>query len=351
MRIEIRPFHPTSAAEEEWQALNRLENLRENEILPDDPPVPLVYTKAFWSSIPPIVRVAAWLALDPQGEPAGFATCELLDVEENRHMANGRIFVTPAFRRQGIGARLLAEVTRRSLEDGRRLYMSEVSDRAPSGLEFARWVGAEVGLAAHVNQLDMANLDRSLVQGWQERAAERAADYELLFWDGPYPEEALESMCMMMDSMNDAPKGDLDMEDFHWTPELLRQVESMLEGRGSQRWTLVACSRLTGEPAGYTEITWPPFKPNVGYQGATGVLNAFRNLGLGRWLKAAMLQKVLDERPQVQFIRTGNADTNAPMLNINQQLGFRPYMSNSICQVDLQTLAETLQQKGYPVND
>jgi len=93
--------------------------------------------------------------------------------------------------------------------------------------------------------------------------------------------------------------------------------------------------RATGRLAGITEVAWHPNRPEILQQRGTGVLAEYQNLGLGRWLKAAMLEKVLNERPQVRRVRTGNADSNAPMLKINTELGFRPYISHQIWQIEL----------------
>ena len=74
------------------------------------------------------------------------------------------------------------------------------------------------------------------------------------------------------------------------------------------------------------------------------MLPEYRNHGLGRWLKAAMLAKVARERPLVRWVRTDNATTNAPMLKINEELGFRPYRGESVWQVDLEQVRAYLAQ-------
>ena len=66
----------------------------------------------------------------------------------------------------------------------------------------------------------------------------------------------------------------------------------------------------------------------------TGVSPEFRGRGLGRWLKAAMLDRIVRERPGVKFVRTGNADSNAAMLGINRALGFTPYVSRCVWQLE-----------------
>ncbi len=79
----------------------------------------------------------------------------------------------------------------------------------------------------------------------------------------------------------------------HMTPDQLRQMEKNLFARGNQRWTYYIIDRATGKFAGYTETVWNPNRPEVLRQDMTGVFPEYRNKGLGRWLKAAMLDKVL----------------------------------------------------------
>ena len=132
----------------------------------------------------------------------------------------------------------------------------------------------------------------------------------------------------------------------HATPEQLRQIEQNLFARGSQRWTFYVVETATGKFAGYTETVWNPNRPEILRQDMTGVFPEFRNKGLGRWLKATMLAKVIKDRPEVKYIRTQNADSNAAMLKINTELGFQPYMANALWQVEVKRVLEYLGMAG-----
>jgi hypothetical protein len=41
-------------------------------------------------------------------------------------------------------------------------------------------------------------------------------------------------------------------------------------------------------------------------------------------------------------VRTGNADSNAAMLKINTDLGFRPYQSDNVWQIEVERVKEYL---------
>ncbi len=345
MRIE--QVDPREASERQYAALNAISNRMRAERLPDDPPIPLDEQIRQWRNIPPVVGVTSWLVWSDDGaHPIAETSVSVLRKEENQHLVEFGISVLPEFRRQGIATRMLSLIAAFAAEERRNTLITSTVSRIPAGEAFMRRMGAQIGLESRTNQLDLRDLNRDLLPLWQARAAEHAGDFELLVWTERYPEEHLEAAARLMDAMNRAPRGTLQIEDMHWTGEHLRQFERQRIERGVQTWTMVAQERSTGRLAGFTEVTWHPNRPEILYQEGTGVLPEFQNRGLGRWLKAAMLEKVLRERPQVKRIRTGNANVNAPMLKINYELGFKPFLSHAVWQVDLAQVQAYLDSVG-----
>ncbi len=226
------------------------------------------------------------------------------------------------------------------------MLMTETVDRVPGGEAFMKRLGAKKGLESHVNQLRMADLDHNRLQDWLSRGQRNIAEFELGLWDGAYPDDKIQAVSELYELTNQQPLGDLEIEDMHMTPERIREMEKSMFARGNQRWTFYVIDQATGKFAGYTETGWNPSRPEILSQYMTGVFPQYRNRGLGRWLKAAMLEKVLKDRPQVKYVRTGNADSNAAMLKINNELGFKPYMAGTIWQVELQKVLDYLSNSG-----
>ena len=56
---------------------------------------------------------------------------------------------------------------------------------------------------------------------------------------------------------------------------------------------------------------------------------------LGLWMKAVMLDRIMRERPDAKYIRTGNANTNSQMLGINTQLGFKMAWQSTLWQLPI----------------
>ena len=334
--IEIAPFDFADATDAEYEALNRHFNRAKAETLPDDPPTPLEETVAQMKNVPPFVGIYAWAGWNPdKTEMVATGVVSILRMEENQHLAQFDLSVDPQYRRQGLGREMLRQAVDAAQAENRRLLMTDTNERVPAGDAFMQRLGAERGMEMHTNQLVLADLDRALLDQWQAEGAARAAGFTLGFWDGAYPDDQIDAIAKLTDVMNTAPRENLDMEDMHFTPDQIRQQEKMMAAMGTQHWTIYAAEAATGRFAGFTELNWNPNRPEIVSQGGTGVFPEFRGLGLGRWLKAAMLARILTNRPEAKFVRTGNADSNAAMLGINHALGFAPYISRAVWQLEI----------------
>jgi len=336
----IQQVAPAELIQPQWQAIHALAVTLRKESLPDDLPPTLEEVIQSWSLNPPVAEERAWVAWDAQASPdaprvLGYNRTTIIHMEENAHFAQAYLAVHPSTRRQGLGRELFSHSVSFAQETGRRLIIVESNSNCPAGGAFLQAAGAEKGLSMDVVQLDLQEFNHALLRTWIEGARERAAGFEIGCWDGPYPVDALEQVGKVKAAMDEAPMQDLDVEDFKWTPEVLRQLDENMVQRQITRWTFYARETATDNLAGFTEIFWSPGNPCVGQQGDTGVLNEYKNKGIGRWIKAAMLQKVLAEKPETRYIRTGNATTNEPMRKINQELGFKLFRSAWIWQIEV----------------
>jgi GNAT superfamily N-acetyltransferase len=343
--LEIKPFDLKNARESEYAILNQLGNRLRAESWPEDPPRTLDETIREARSIPPFVDVKVWAAWRGVNEMVAMASVALVRMETNQHIAEAGIEVVPEMRRQGIAKQFLPLITEVASNENRRLLMVTTDSMVPAGEIFAKRLGAQLGITSRTNQLNLVELDRERIHQWIKHGEERASDFELGLWTGSYPEEELTPIINLWEVMNSEPRDDLDVEDWHWTPERIRQHEASLAHQKTERWSLYVRDKKSGHFAGFTEVFWNPAQPETMRQGATGVFPEYRNKGLGRWLKATMLEKILCERPQVKRVRTGNANSNAPMLKINTELGFKPYKSWSTWQIELDKLEAYLREK------
>ena len=139
---------------------------------------------------------------------------------------------------------------------------------------------------------------------------------------GFYPKEELEEYADILNEVFDmVPLGQLEQK-IHWTPESIKKQDKQLKEFYGDRFTYVTKEK-NGKLSSITDIGY--FKrqnPKRNDQFITGVRESDQGRGLAKWIKASMLFYIKDHFPTVEYISTGNADHNKPMLYINAKMGF-----------------------------
>ncbi len=255
--------------------------------------------------------------------------------EEQAQVVIFDVTVAPAYRQQGIGRQLLSRIADFAHQQSRQVLLTQTQRHIAAGAIWMRQIGAEPSVESQSLQLTLADVDKDVLRRWIERGDTHA--FELGFWSDSYPENDLAAIARLHEVHNDAPRKSDAIAETHMTPARLRDGEQELFTQGNIRWTTYVRERATGTLVGFTEVTWNPADPEQVEQGVTGVLPAYRKRGLGHWLKAAMLHKLIDEQPQfgMRVIRTGNATSNTAMLNLNHDLGFRTISADTWWQMNL----------------
>jgi len=330
--LAITPIDVAGAPEDERRAAYALYEADEREHFPGDRPPPYGEWLQERTSTVSFRRNRLWIAATTahhgrqaaaDDEPVAYALAQD-DLTNNTHLTWAWIYVSPAHRRRGIGRQLLATLVDHARQHGRTSLLIDALEGCDHATAFLSTYGLTPRIREHFNRLRVADIDRALLEGWVAKATERAAEYELVGWDGPTPEDRIERVTRLLELMNTAPTEDLDWEDQRYTPERVREREAELAARGTTWWTLTAVHKPTGDPVGYTHLYFSKWRDELASQGGTAVDPAHRDKGIGRWLKAANLIRLLDERPTVERVDTGNAGSNDAMLNINHAIGFRP---------------------------
>ncbi len=348
--FDLRSFYPLDASYAELSAMHRFNNVVRAELDPDAQPRSLEAAVQNYRSYGAFTDVDIYLwAVRKGSEVVATAGAEITHRPENAHtMQLSPIRVLAGYRRQRLGTALLAEIVKLAEQNGKTLLLNTTDSRIPAGEAFANAIGAEKGGDAHAYELTLTNLRKDQLQTWVEDAQRRAPTFEVGVWTDGYPDAQLPQIAKVKEAMNTAPIGtiDVDYSERVITVAQVRDRAAYLRSSGWQRWTVYAKHQLSGDLAGFTELQWHPDQPARLFQGETGVLPEHRGHGIGLWLKAAMLARVLEALPLAKHIETSNANMNAPMLRINRILGFVPKYQEAEWQARVSEVRSYLEHKG-----
>ena len=303
------------------------------EAVPEDPPAPADALRARLRLRSKFGERTDWLAWKGD-ELIGRISLHQNKSGSNEHIRDIGLNVLAPHRRRGVGSALFSTAVATLPDDGSvKLVETWTSTRVPSGAAFAERLGAKKGLHMRVSQVDLRTIDRDLMRQW---AHVDPKGYHLEPIEDAIPERLMSAAVEAFNAINRMPREGLEMEDWKFTPELIRDWERQMKARGQHNWTLLAIEDATGAGVGFTGVFLDHREPTVVHQGGTAVDPAHQGRDIGKWLKGAMAEKIATEMPEARFIRTDNAGTNAPMLAINDRMGFREAWWGDIWQLPLE---------------
>jgi mycothiol synthase len=258
----------------------------------------------------------------------------------NKHLYDTDLYVLPEHRRQGIGSSFLPVIV--EVMEGHGCTTVGFWVEEESGHAFMRRVQAQPKMSSIESRLKVSEVDWPMLDLWVEEGQARSPQTRLETYDGRIPEAMWADYAPQLSSMlNTIPFEDIDHGDIVITPEQFREWYARMDITGEQMHTVMV-REPDGLISGVTDTLWAPFHRTIVYQQFTGVRPDARGRGLGKWIKAAMLLHVRELYPDLQWVSTDNAGSNAPMLKINRAMGFKAYRNGKYYQVTRDELAQTL---------
>ena len=337
-------FDPHTATETAWDAILTLRQHAQKEDNPNDP----VPSKDFlrqgllMMDKNPVYEAQFHMIQNEAGDPVAAFLCGFHrpgspDYDEQKHIVMFQPFVMEAYRRQGIGTQLVQSI--KTLAEERGVTLIQAGATTPVGFKFAEYLNAEIGIEVKVNRLYAEDIDKSLVKTWKNEGDTRNPDVTIETWVGLPPEEDLEAYSVIFTEVyNQQPFGDTEGLHLHFTPDRLRELEEQHRESGTQSVTKIT-READGSISGLTDITHNPETAHRVSVGLTGVGEQYRGRGLGKWLKADMTLYILEHYPDIKFIETTNASSNAAMLSINERLGYRLYKHDILYKIPVSAIS------------
>ncbi len=276
-------------------------------------------------------------------EAAAIGHVELTDDPNNPELAEIEITAHSAGL-AAAGVPVLRALLNQARAEGRRSIMIW-DDHTPDRHRFWTDLGAELRYTEQESDLDVGAVDPRLMASW---AAAGPRDLELVRWTGSCPDEWIDALVTVTNAMNDAPTDALDIADYVVDAAAVRTELEARSACGYQYNAILALGHDGAAPIGATEVFVNRHRASSSWQWSTVVLAAHRGQGIARRLKAEMWRWLRTSEPEVTWLRTGNARSNAAMLAINIQMGFEPSHLMGTWQGDLDTILENLRSTTDP---
>ncbi|HEY1176125.1 MAG TPA: GNAT family N-acetyltransferase [Phytomonospora sp.] len=328
------------------EAIDQAHAAAEAAFAVDRPGVPLLARDSFAAllTVPKAETLAVTVLAHVDGKVVGHAFVEMFE-SDNKHLAEIWGMVAPEHRHKGVGRALLDGVVEVVKEHGRDTIITDThapiepdGQGSRDGERFCEAAGFTAASTEGSYRLDLTTVDDERLETLRKDAWSKAEGYSLIQWcdgtAGPTPDEVLQGLADLLSNFyGDTPTGSLDVEQLAYTPERVQADNTRAAGQNRRTINTAVRHDASGEVIAWTKIHVRPSAPHYGMQGITMVRADHRGHRLGMVLKTENLRQVREVAPDMEVVDTGNANDNAPMLAVNEALGFRGLQAGTYWQV------------------
>ncbi len=251
--------------------------------------------------------------------------CILLD--SNTDKVEFDIAVPAEHRRRGVGRALVEYAVDRARGAGATFALTTSSypfaERATHGYRrFAEAVGFSIDLE-EVHRTLALPVEPALLHRLAAEAAPCHQDYAITTWVDGVPEKYVDSYLHCSNQLPlDAPMGEVEWTEGGLDRKSYAEEQAFLRETGRRRYTTVALSP-TDEVVAFTDLVLREEGSTKVGQWGTLVRRDHRGHKLGTAVKVANLAAMQQAHPDHTQVETTNAEVNAAMIGINEELGFR----------------------------
>ncbi|MBY9000457.1 MAG: hypothetical protein KGD64_06050 [Candidatus Heimdallarchaeota archaeon] len=348
MSFELFDFIPKEADEKLLDAYFDFAETLFKETFPTDPLVPRdLHLKLLTVSKTGETVIRRLAQTRSSGEIIGrlylkIFTEENTGFKENKHIAEVYISSLKEYSDEDVLLHLLKEAVE---EIQKYDYITTADTCGYLEREWKFWegLGAKLALEGAQNRLFIKDIDCNMLEEWRHQGHKLAEEENVdLCSFEDCPEEIIqEYSTTYTEIMRLVPFGEFDYIPEPTTPFTRRESEDNFRKTGYE-WFTLATREKNGEISGLTEILYSKSRPHRVDQELTGVKDKYRGRGLGKWLKAEMTMFIKNKFPEAEFIATGNADMNAPMISINERMGFKRVLTEKCYTIKLDKLEHEL---------